>query len=215
MPKITDLSGLRQGKLIVLRLAERSPGKNLWLCRCDCGRDVTIRQPRLRAGTKSCGCLIAHSQFRPLHGETGSVEHNTWLRMHYRCSSDLPNFRPHYKDRGIRVCERWFSFELFLADMGRRPASKPTLDRRNSDLGYTPENCRWASWPEQRASTVSNLAIHGEPLSGAAVLGVDEVLDIRQMAASGMPRQLIAAMANVGRTAIDNIVTEKTWTHVA
>lgn len=65
-----------------------------------------------------------------------------------RVVSDLPSNRPYYKDRGIGVCERWHSFENFLADMGERPDGL-TLDRINNDRGYEPGNCRWATWSEQ------------------------------------------------------------------
>lgn len=53
-----------------------------------------------------------------------------------------------YGGSGVAVCARWHLFEAFLADMGERPAGR-TLDRKDRSLGYTPENCRWATAVEQ------------------------------------------------------------------
>lgn len=52
-----DKTGQKFGKLTVLSLAARiSSRTNAWLCRCDCGNEKVISNPR-PAGTQSCGCL--------------------------------------------------------------------------------------------------------------------------------------------------------------
>lgn len=69
--------------------------------------------------------------------------------MKQRCLNPNDPSYARYGGAGIAVCERWVgSFESFLSDMGERP-ERMTLDRIDGSNGYRPDNCRWASAPEQ------------------------------------------------------------------
>lgn len=80
-----------------------------------------------------------------------------------RCDNPKNPAYPRYGGRGITVCDRWRTFEGFLADMGERPAGK-SIERINNDGNYEPGNCRWATAKEQNLNTRSNrlVTIDGE-----------------------------------------------------
>lgn len=105
--------------------------------------------------------------------------YTSWSNMRDRCNcKNHPKFA-RYGGRGIRVCERWNRFANFLEDMGERPAGT-SLDRIDNNSDYTPENCRWATQPEQQRNrstnkltqpTVDRLLVRmasGEPVSALA-----------------------------------------------
>jgi hypothetical protein len=115
---------------------------------CACGSRVTKRRAFVESGkTRSCGCLKAEGT-RKTHGQKGSRTYETWKAMRQRCLNPRNPSYPRYGGRGITICDRWLSFENFLTDMGERPEGK-SLDRINNDLGYSPNNCRWATNKEQ------------------------------------------------------------------
>jgi hypothetical protein len=79
--------------------------------------------------------------------------------MVQRCTNHNVGQFADYGGRGITVCERWKSFENFLADMGRRPSASHSIDRTDNTRGYGPDNCRWATKLEQANNKRNNVTI--------------------------------------------------------
>jgi len=132
-----DIAGKRFGRLTALEPVGRSSDRSItWRCRCDCGNETIVSGSVLRrrsvrrtgkpAATLSCGCLheascVTHEHSRKQSNSNG--EYQAWKRMRQRCLN--PKY-PRWQDwggRGIKVCDRWNSFENFLADMGGRPCT--------------------------------------------------------------------------------------------
>lgn len=70
--------------------------------------------------------------------------------MKQRCLNPRSQQYQNYGARGIKICARWLeSYQNFLADMGEKPSGL-TLERRENDGNYEPENCKWADRADQR-----------------------------------------------------------------
>lgn len=161
---LIELGGLRFGRLLVIERV----GKK-WRCVCDCGAESFALSHLLRKGKKrSCGCLRREttSKTHSKHGKCDSSIYSRWHHMIRRCTDSSHRTFKHYGGRGIKVCERWRTFENFYADMGDPPDGL-TLERKDVNGDYCPENCVWASQKtqtrNQRRTLMAN--INGEKKS--------------------------------------------------
>jgi hypothetical protein len=110
--------------------------------------------------------------------------YSTWRGIKSRCyNKNNPSYH-RYGGRGITVCERWqHDFHIFVSDMGERPVGY-TIERIDNNLGYSPENCKWATMKEQllnRHNTVL-LTIEGKVYKAtelAEIVGMktDSIID--------------------------------------
>lgn len=105
-----------------------------------------------------------------------SPEYNSYGGMKDRCYNENHVRYHRYGGRGITVCDRWLNgedglsgFECFLEDMGLKPDGNFSIERKDNDAGYSPENCFWASKTVQNRNSSSTryVEIEGERISFA------------------------------------------------
>lgn len=163
--KALNLIGQRFGRLTVLSKESMNKYRKItWLCKCDCGREKIIVSGHLRSGhTKSCGCLakeqsIKNGKKNITHGMRNTNIYITWIQMVSRCKNKKSKSYHNYGARGITVCKRWLRFKNFYTDMGDRPVGL-TLERKNNNKGYSPDNCKWATRKEQNNNSRGNVLI--------------------------------------------------------
>lgn len=153
-----DLTGKRFGNLIVLKRNRNIKSKHIhWECKCDCGNTTTVSATHLRSGhTKSCGCY--RSNFEPevkKHGMSDTRLYKIWQGMKGRCYRNSEPTYKWYGGRGIIVCDEWLhDFQAFYDwAMANGYRDDLTIERKDVDGNYCPENCCWIPLNKQAQNT--------------------------------------------------------------
>lgn len=93
--------------------------------------------------------------------------HTAWKNMLQRCENPSCDGYARYGGRGISVCAEWHKFEPFYRwSLSHGYSENLTLDRRDNDKGYSPDNCRWVTQKENSRNRGNNYLItfNGETL---------------------------------------------------
>lgn len=170
--EIPEITGLEFHRLTVVSKLDSYPVfRSQYKCVCKCGSECIVRGCSITSGrVKSCGCLVADAnrQRSTTHGLSSLDEYRIWQGMIRRCHNKSCKAYRKYGEMGIKVCDRWRnSVELFIADMGKRPSKRHTIDRFPDKSGnYEPGNCRWATMTEQNRNRKDNCIVsaHGKSL---------------------------------------------------
>ena len=178
MPNFVDITGQKFGRLLAVRYVGKDKAhKSIYLCKCDCGKEIIVRSNNLLSGTtKSCGCAKIerakqlYKLRKPKHGRciggTGDRLYNIWKTMIARCEHKQSKDFARYGGRGISVCPEWHDVNVFAEwALASGYSDKLLIDRIDNNGNYEPSNCRWATCKQQARNTRRTPYVLGRPLA--------------------------------------------------
>lgn len=155
-----NLTGHKYGFLTVIELDKIVDKRSYWVCKCECGQIKSVRSDSLISNrTTSCGCLKKQQDRINLiknhkGGRTKERLYHIWQSMRQRCQNPNNHAYADYGGRGISVFSLWNDYDIFkkwALENGYAPSL--TIERRNVNGNYEPENCCWIPYSLQARNT--------------------------------------------------------------
>lgn len=158
-------------------------------CQCPKKTVLLVPTDKLLNGAKSdCGCVreekILNNEYKPKAFRDSMADYEPysklnvterhkihrrlygiWKMMHERCENPNHNKYDIYGGKGVRVCAEWSDKDVGFSNFIKWSLSNGyddelTIDRIDSDKGYSPDNCRWITYQKQGSHTSRNRYIH-------------------------------------------------------
>lgn len=129
--------------------------------KCECGNVIRTKATNVKHGhTQSCGCLRDEKakertiRRNMTHGLAKHPLYCVYNGMKARCKyKSMKSFKS-YGERGIHVCDEWkknfVAFYNWAIGAGWKPGL--TIERKDVDGNYCPDNCKWIPLSEQHAN---------------------------------------------------------------
>jgi hypothetical protein len=134
-----------------------------YLCRCRCGTERPVMVGNLKHGKgQSCGCIRkGEKRNRGGRRHIPKQVYKAWDAILYRCNYPTCKGYKNYGGRGIRVCPEWeSSYEAFRDwSLANGWAEGLSIERKNNELGYSPDNCEWIPRGDQNLNKRNNVRV--------------------------------------------------------
>ena len=174
--------------------------RGLWKCYCGNTWETDISYVKHNR-TKSCGCLLTETNTK--HGISKSRLANTFSSMKGRCYNPNNSRYSYYGMRGISVCEEWLNNSSAFFDwaMSNGYTQELTIERKDNDKGYSPENCIWATYTTQNRNKRSTRT------------SVEEVRRIRafHIENPSLTYKEVGKAFNLLESHVSDIIANRTW----
>lgn len=159
IPRIVN--GTAFGRLTVKKFNGVINGRENYLCKCECGKEVCVDGHLLKSGNnKSCGCLKIDKLIdrSTTHNKCHSRLYSIFKGMKKRCLKPNSINYNNYGGKGISICQEWLNnFESFYNwAIKNGYKNNLTIDRIDSNKNYCPNNCRWVTQKQQCRNTSRN-----------------------------------------------------------
>lgn len=131
--------------------------------KCDCGNIKYIRIDGVSGGDiKSCGCLYNERRNQVgLNSKEYERLYDVWANMLRRCYDKNSDRYYTYGARGITVCDEWkddfHAFANYAVENGW--SSNLSIERKDLNKGYYPENCEFITMKQQARNKSSNIRV--------------------------------------------------------
>lgn len=183
---------------------ERINGRSISMGLFRCPKCKEAKKRRLSNGRMETCSLVCR---KAKHGDTkkgaNGTLYNSWKAMKARCYIPSNKRFKHYGGRGIRVCIQWYDYRNFkkwaLANGHRNGL---TIDRRDNDGHYEPENCQWITRKEN--------TIKGNQVN--LMFNIAEAEEIRKIHLFGkFPTKRIAKVYGCSMASIYRIINNESY----
>lgn len=159
------------------------------------------------------------------HGLGGKEKlYSVWSNMRNRCNNPHCNDYQYYGGKGVRVCKEWDDYAAFREwsyTNGYIENAGLSIDRKDVNGAYSPENCRWATKTEQMNNMSSNRSItyNGETHTIAewsAITGIPfEIIESRIVAYGWTYERALTTPVNSHRKQYEYLEEKHTLTEWA